>query len=310
MIPHCVPASYPSMPESRLASQFRRDDPAGCAIAILGMPDDLGVRLNNGRPGAKEGPAAFRAALARYGVAVPPEFDLPRVFDAGDVQPPECEAGNEAGALEEMHRRVSDAAETLAKRGMTVVGIGGGHDLTYALVRGVARAQPNKGKSMLGLYYDAHLDVRESIGSGMPFRWLLEEKIVAGLRIVGFSPEVNSREHTQWFLKNRGTLGERTPPRIGGLPDDPNSRGFVSVDLDAIDMSSAPGVSAPNPAGLAARDVAEDLKQIGFAMDLACLDFMELCPAHDEDGRTARLAAHLFVSYLHGIGSRNPIPLV
>lgn len=307
MIPHCTPIRYAAH-DSRLAAHIRTDTPDGCAIAVLGMPDDTGVRLNNGRPGAKDGPSAFRAALTRYGVATPPEYDLPRVFDAGDVTPPACTPGQEAAALTEMHRRVSEAAEALAKRGMTVVGIGGGHDLTYALVRGVARA--HTGKKMLGLYYDAHLDVRDTIGSGMGFRKLLEENIAASLRIVGFSPEVNSREHAQWFIRNRGTMGSAAAPRIGGLPDDKHSKGFVSVDLDAIDMSSAPGVSAPNPAGLAARDVAADLKQIGFAMDLACLDFMELCPAHDEGGRTARLAAHLFVSYLHGIGSRKPLPLV
>ncbi len=307
MIPHCTPVRY-TAPDSRLAAHIRTDTPDGCTVAILGMPDDTGVRLNNGRPGAKDGPGAFRAALARYGVATPPEYDLPRVFDAGDVAPPACTPGHEAAALTEMHRRVSEAAESLASRGMTVVGIGGGHDLTYALVRGVARA--HAGKKLLGLYYDAHLDVRDTIGSGMGFRRLLEENIAASLRIVGFSPEVNSREHTQWFIRNRGSLGSTAAPRIGGLPDDKNSKGFVSVDLDAIDMSSAPGVSAPNPAGLAARDVAADLKQIGFAMELACLDFMELCPPHDEGGRTARIAAHLFVSYLHGIGLRKPLPLV
>ena len=51
------------MPAGRFAGTIRHDSPDGCAIALLGLPDDTGVGLNNGRPGAKDGPAAFRAAL-------------------------------------------------------------------------------------------------------------------------------------------------------------------------------------------------------------------------------------------------------
>jgi arginase family enzyme len=35
-----------------------------------------------------------------------------------------------------------------------------------------------------------------------------------------------------------------------------------------------------------------------------CFDIMELCPAHDEGGRTARLAAHVFLSFLRGFAGR------
>ena len=46
------------------------EDPAAgpellkCRVALVGLPDDTGVELNNGRTGASKGPAAFRAALA------------------------------------------------------------------------------------------------------------------------------------------------------------------------------------------------------------------------------------------------------
>ena len=71
-IPHCSPPVWPeAIPASRFASLIRRASPEGCRIGLIGLADDLGVRLNNGRPGAREGPRAFRAALARYGVADP-----------------------------------------------------------------------------------------------------------------------------------------------------------------------------------------------------------------------------------------------
>ena len=36
-------------------------------LGLIGLPDDLGVRLNGGRPGAAAGPAALRVALERLG---------------------------------------------------------------------------------------------------------------------------------------------------------------------------------------------------------------------------------------------------
>src|SRR6478672_5069131 len=76
-IPHTQPAAWPAnIPSSRLASQFHAS-PVGCRVGLIGLPDDEGVRLNNGRPGAKDGPKALRAALAGYGVATPDGFAWP-----------------------------------------------------------------------------------------------------------------------------------------------------------------------------------------------------------------------------------------
>lgn len=295
-LPHCTSAKYPAnIAPTRFAATIRTDSPEGCSIAILGMPDDLGVRLNNGRPGASNGPSAIRDALSRYGVASQFLCDLPAVYDAGDVAPAE---GQDSHALARTHDRVSEAAEALARRGMLVIGLGGGHDLTYALARGVARAHKSR---MPGIYFDAHLDVRDTPGSGMSFRRLLEEEIASNLRIVGFNPLVNQREHAEWFLDHRGVIAPAGSDPLGGID---SNGGFVSVDLDCLDMGVAPGVSAPNPAGMSPGELAAALERFGQNYNLRCLDFMELCPPHDEGGRTARLAAHLLLSFLRGVGLR------
>ncbi|HND60953.1 MAG TPA: hypothetical protein PLB90_05695, partial [Opitutaceae bacterium] len=71
-VPHTRPGRWPRpISTARFAATIRRDSPRGCAVALLGLPDDTGVKLNGGRPGAAGGPTAFRAALARYGVADP-----------------------------------------------------------------------------------------------------------------------------------------------------------------------------------------------------------------------------------------------
>ncbi|HYE03862.1 MAG TPA: formimidoylglutamase [Phycisphaerales bacterium] len=300
MITHCVPGRWPEpIAPDRFAATIRRDDPRGCRVALLGLADDLGVRLNRGRPGAAGGPSAFRAALARYGAAEPAGFCWPPVYDAGDVP---AAPGEDAGALLETHRRVTEAARELLALGLMPVGIGGGHDLTLPLVRAVIEHEAPA--RVACVYFDAHLDVREMPGSGMAFRELIAEHNVGPITCVGASALVNSRAHAEWFGARGRVLAEPleeaavlsalgAPPRLA-----------VSLDLDCLDAAHAPGVSAVNPAGFPPARVAGWVRAAGASPGLRCFDVMELCPAYDESGRTARVAAHMVLSLLRGIADR------
>jgi hypothetical protein len=76
--PHTTPGVWPDgIDPGRFAAHVHQALPAACRVAMIGLADDLGVRLNGGRPGAREGPRAFRAALARYGVAHPDGWEWP-----------------------------------------------------------------------------------------------------------------------------------------------------------------------------------------------------------------------------------------
>ncbi|MBL9001401.1 MAG: formimidoylglutamase [Phycisphaerae bacterium] len=302
-IPHCSPPQWPApIGAGRFASRIGREAAAGCAVALLGLPDCLGVRLNGGRPGASEGPAAFRAALARYGAAEPCGWAYPGVFDAGDVLPA---TGMDEASLHETHRRISEASAALAAMGLVPVAIGGGHDLTFPFVRGViSHLRANKPPAVFeGVYVDAHLDVRETVGSGMPFRRLVEDCGVRALDLFGFSPFVNTPAHREWFIAHGGRLHEGWP---GAIPSarSPGAARFMSVDLDAIDAAHAPGVSAENPCGAMPGVVAALAESAGRSDDVVCFDIMELSPRHDHADRTARLAAHLFLSFLRGFAQR------
>lgn len=293
-IPHTVHARWPDRPEGRFAAAIRNGSPEGCAVAILGLPDDTGVRLNGGRPGAAEGPAAFRRALARYGVASPAGFDWPAVYDAGDVTP----AGDNPKGIHETHRRVTEAAAAILDMGMLPVGIGGGHDLTFPLVRALAR----RCDTLAGVYFDAHLDVRAEVGSGMPFRALIEEAGVSQLGIFGASPFANSAEHTAYFRERHNHF--YADERLAEVFEGARTELFVSLDLDVIDAAHAPGVSAMNPAGWSPRQAEAAAIAAGRCSRVRCFDIMELSPPHDQGGRTARLAAHLFLSFLRGFADR------
>jgi formiminoglutamase len=289
LLPNTSAPPWPGdTPAGRFASTIRTDSSEGCTVALIGLPDDTGVRLNNGRTGAAGGPKAFRAALSRYGVADSAAGYLPLVFDAGDVMP--------TGSLEKTHERVTEVTTALLDRGLFPIAIGGGHDLTYPFVRAVAAKYPK----LAGVYFDAHLDVRETVGSGMPFRRLVEDCGVSALHLHGFRPLVNSLEHLDWFR----THGGRTHPENAkvALPKAKNL--FVSFDLDVLDAAHAPGVSALNPAGWNVREAEAWVRACGADKRVRCFDLMELNPAHDPEGRTARVAAHLFLTFLQGFAQR------
>lgn len=302
-IPHTTPPRYPEgIAPTRFASHIQQAMHVGCRVGLLGLADDLGVRLNNGRPGAGEGPAAFRAALAKYGAATGDSLDSVRVFDAGDIVAAD---GSAEAALHETHRRVSAATEAVLDLGLFPIAVGGGHDLTFPFVRAVVEwHRKHRGAPpFAGVYFDAHLDVRENVGSGMPFRRIIEWCGVRELHNYGYSALVNAREHTQWFRQHGGVLHAHEERGINfrNLPNQPL---FASFDLDVIDMAFAPGVSAMNPAGWTPRHAEHAAVTLGRDFRVKCFDLMELCPAHDDQGRTARLAAHLFLSFLRGLAER------
>lgn len=286
LIPHTTPGRWPRpIPAGRFAATIRTDSPDDCRVALFGLADDTGVKLNHGRPGAARGPAAFRTALAGYGASRP---ELPRVFDAGDIRP--------GRTLAETHERVTAATARLLALGLFPIAVGGGHDLTFPFVRAVAQKYPRP----TGVYFDAHLDVRETTGSGMPFRKLVEECGVPALHLHGFRPLVNAPAHLAWFKAHGGRIhadgAKVTLPRAKHL--------FVSFDLDVLDAAHAPGVSALNPAGWTVGGAAPWVAACGADARVRCFDLMELNPRFDDGGRTARVAAHLFLTFLHGFAQR------
>ncbi len=309
---------WPAISPGRFARTIRTDSADGCRVALLGLPDDLGVRLNNGRPGAADGPTAFRAALASYGTAfdgaAAKPLNIP-VFDAGDVIPTE---GDDAAALGETHDRVTAAVADLHAKGLTTFCIGGGHDLTFPSVRAISQ---HVNTPIGGVNVDPHLDVRTNPCSGMPFRAAIDGEFLDPKHFIELGAGRFSNEHAHFeWLRDQGAtiiltddlLAFASAPGEGpmeyafraAMPND-NSVGFVSIDLDVIDGSQAPGVSAVNPCGLPVSLVCEIARRAGADPRVKHVDVMELSPPNDDaSGRTARIAALLFLHFIAGFAER------
>ena len=310
VVPHTRPAIWPEIREGRLASVIQSRAPSQARLALLGLPDDTGVLLNHGRPGAKQGPTAFRQVLAGFGTMWDAAFGQRLelgIFDAGNVEPA---PGADERALFETHARVEAAVGELSRIGLVVVGIGGGHDLTLPSVAAVSSAHSAR---FGGINLDAHLDVRTRVGSGMPFRRLIEGGVLDPRRFVelGLGRFANDQSDLAWFREQGGHSVFASEIQRKGLDLDrhferafADGPGFVSIDLDGLDQSVAPGVSAPNALGLGVAHAAELAERAGEDPRVTHFDLMELNPLHDHDNHTARVAALLFLHFVAGFQRR------
>lgn len=271
---------------------------------LLGFPSDEGVRRNGGRPGAREGPAAIRHALRRL---TPDAADaerstalLERVVDLGDVPV--------SGDLERDQELLGRTLAPWLQDGIFVAVMGGGHETTYGHFLGYAAA----GRPVELLNWDAHPDVRElkeGLGhSGSPFRQALEHPSGLARRytVGGLLPHSAAAAHVA-YVRRRGRAvfrGDLDATRRRELYVTLESPALVSFDLDAVDQSAAPGVSAPAVGGFGTGEWFELAAAAGACPAVASVDLVELCPPHDADGRSARLAALTLWRVLHGLLQR------
>ncbi len=257
---------------------------------ILGFPSDEGVRRNGGRVGAALGPSAIRTSLYRLtpdARSQPFAELLGRTQDLGDLEV--------SGDVERDQQELGDTIAPYVERGSFVIVLGGGHEASYGHFLGYVRA----GLKLEILNWDAHADVRDLVDgkphSGSPFRQAVEHPSGTCRRytVAGLQPHTVAGEHVA-FVERHGRAVWRDDlslERIAQLYRSVDRPTLVSFDLDAVSEAEAPGVSAPNAAGLASDLWLEAAYQAGRSAAVSSADVVELNPVVDRDGQTARLAA-------------------
>jgi agmatinase len=81
------------------------------------------------------------------------------------------------------------------------------------------------------------------------------------------------------------------------LPE--GSRVYVSIDVDAMDMSLVPGCVSAEPNGLTYPELRDSLKAVAERHDVAAFDFVEVNPQLDVGtGVTAYLGALTVIEFL------------
>jgi arginase len=294
---------------------------SACEISIIGVPMGLGA----GRYGAEAGDRAVRtehlvAALEALGHTV---------HDGGALAiPPATHPGNPRARF--LHEIV-DACSRLAHwvdaqlgNGRVPLALGGDHSIALGSVTGSALYARRRGESLGLLWIDAHGDMNTPDTTpsgnihGMPLAALLGMGIPEMTELGGFLGKVR-RENVALVGIRDIDPTEAALIRESGIHAftirDIDERGMfavmkdaiavatagtagfhVSLDMDALDPSIAPGVGTPVPGGLTYREAHLALEMVADTERLRSIDVVEVNPMLDAQNLTARMAVGLVTS--------------
>lgn len=283
------------------------------AVALLGVPFDGASVV---RTGSRHGPDAVRLALQNYTTFATSTGATIQDAGAADVGDLEVVLTDMATTF----RRLRDTVLALVSAGTVVVAVGGDHSITWPILEGVTGALPSRRLGVI--HFDAHHDLRESHfgaeSSGVPLRKALafEGRPLRGRNLVqiGIAEFANAPGHARFAEEEGVTVMGNVEVFERGLDacvEDALERAadgtdaiYVTVDVDAIDHSQAPGTAAPNPNGLDARDVYRALRRIARRRDVVGIDVVEISPTLEHGNLTGNVGAMLVMSFLAGVSER------
>lgn len=276
-------------------------------IALIGFACDEGVRRNGGRTGAKQGPYHFRKAS----VNLPVHFDADVLFtDLGDIV---CEAEE----MEEAQDALAAVVSMAISKGYQPLVIGGGHEVAYGHYKGISKAA--SAEDRIGIInFDAHFDLRDpgenGFSSGTGFLQIARDCQAAGkqFRYLPLGIQLNSNTKQLFDTADRLhvnyiTADEFAPARQQQLLQQltdfiaGSTQLYLTICLDVFSSAVAPGVSAAAYCGLFPDTFFFScLTAIVKSGKMVSSDIAELNPVHDQDQRTAKLAAALAFSMVTG----------
>ncbi len=301
-------------------SEPRRPSYVPQSTRLIGAAIGIGART----PGCEHGPEA----LLRAGVFARLQREHPRLsaldligVPADARRDPLARALAFACALATRVRDVSERRERLCV-------IGGDHSCAIGTWSGVRLAMP--AHERLGmLWIDAHMDSHTPQTSpsgalhGMPLAVLLGAGPSALVEIGGLAPKLSPSAvclvGVRSFEPAEAELLHARGVRVFGMHEvrrrgidavlaealervrGASERFGVSIDLDAIDPSDAPGVGTPEAGGIAGENLVAAMRSLADEPRLAGLEIAEFNPARDAGGRTAELIGELIAAVAGGV---------
>ncbi len=296
------PVSGTEVPRYAGAGTFLRlpelRDVEHCDVAVLGIPFDSGVSF---RPGARFGPSAVRQASRLLRPQYHPSYGMEPLAilqgaDAGDVACNPFDIGEAIGQIERQ-------ADELQERTKAIVAMGGDHTVVLPLLRSVHRRH---GQVAL-VHFDAHLDTWDTyFGAPYTHGTLLRRAAEEGLFRDDASMHVGIRGplYAGQDLVDDARFGFRTircddVQRLGidGVVEAIRERVgdhplYISIDIDVLDPSHAPGTGTPEIGGMSSRELLMVLRGLA-GLPVVSADVVEVAPPYDHAEVTSLAAATL-----------------
>lgn len=272
-------------------------------LVLIGYPDDTGVKLNRGRPGAKAGPDSIRKHF--YKMAVPANWASIELWDWGNIEP--------SDDILETHRRAERIAKLCTEKGFAGIFLGGGHDFAAPTFLGCVSGTAAQAKWGL-INVDPHLDVRpwenKLPHSGTPFRTLLDSGKLVGENFVEFGARESRNSASHWkYCEEKSVqidpweniqVHEKRPSELFGyrlwqLQSKTQKLG-TTFDMDAC--SDAEGTSAAPVLGFSAWQMVEMAAVAGRCSEVQYLEIAETAPPLDASERSSRIAAEMIHAFM------------
>jgi agmatinase len=284
-----------------------RPDPSDLDIALVGVPTEFTVFRN----GTRWGPAQIREMSRNIrpvnAATLQSPFSHAQIADIGDAPVNPFSSADTNDGLEEFFAR-------LYAGGTRTVAVGGDHGMTLPILRALARSEAPLGVLQIDAHHDTHDElygVKENHATVM--RRAVEEGIVDPKRVVqlGLRGSLYSPTELDWAQEQGFTqIGADEFARLGPgnavdrilavLGDGPS---YLTLDIDGLDPSIAPGTGVPEPGGLGYRECVDVLRGTRPVRFVGA-DLSEVSPAVDPSGQTALVAAGLLFEELCLIAER------
>jgi agmatinase len=291
-------------------------------FVVYGLPFDCAIGY---RPGQRLAPRAIRDMSTRFamewGANNPGFWDIETdrlylqgasLVDAGDVDPLYFDLDHldaSAGAL------VGAAAAV----GAVPIGLGGDHSVSYPAIKALAPffapGGRYHGKKLEIVQIDAHLDFTDTMGgtfkrsNSSPMRRAAELDFVGGITCIGLrglrtNPAAYqaARERGHRLVLAREIREQGVQAALDVLPED--SLVYITLDIDGLDPSVAPGTSSPEFDGLTYAQVREILRATAAWNQVIAADVVEVNPYLDVANLTSLLAARAVVEMMAFIHAR------
>jgi formiminoglutamase len=276
------------------------------AFAFIGFACNEAARLNHENIGAKQGPSALRKALA----LLPIPQNKMTLYDCGDII---CEGENLDGAQAELALLV----ESLLRKNIHPIVLGGSHEITWGHYQGLYAANP--GQEILIVNFDPHFDLHplfdnDKKNSRTSFLQIAEHNAKHDLPLnyccYGIQESGNTLSHFEqakalcvnYVLASEFHEGT-SEIALDHLDDvlHKSTKIYITISMDVFASAFAPGVDLRQPLGLFPWHVIPLLRRLAASGKVISLDVAGLCPTKDQDGVTAQLGALLIYHFLRSV---------
>ncbi|MFP3888084.1 agmatinase family protein [Priestia filamentosa] len=263
--------------------------------------------------GASLYPTEFRRmwkSFATYNLDENIDLTALQVADAGDIVMHTTD-------IPLSHQRIQETSAYLVERYPHTITcmIGGDHSTTACAVRGIKEVCKQKTIGILQL--DTHLDVRdpEELGpaNGTPIRQLIDGNIVKGEDVIniGLHGYFNAKPLVDYAKKHNIQVVTLKQARRKGLINTIQEAlerlsakvdlVYVTVDMDVLDISVAPGVPASTPGGMTSTELFDALLEIGKHPIVQHIDFVCLDPSKDSPvAETVKIGVYAWLQFITG----------